>query len=211
VDVTAATPITVADHLEWARGIAAGVARGQRFTGREADDLIQEACRTLAEKARGFRRELVPAGGDPAGAFRGWAHRAIQSECRRLGAQLRNGGTYRTRRKTSKTKAVAVVQWSALATDDGTAFDPAGSVSTRATAHDADPGEFWEAVRGIVSEAEGDALELAYRGNFEIGQVAWLLRVSEAGAVRLLECAVERLGTVARGIAALEPWLRRLR
>jgi hypothetical protein len=46
----------------------------------------------------GFDIREVPLGGDPEGAFRGWAHDWIKSECVRYAKRLRNAGTYYTTR-----------------------------------------------------------------------------------------------------------------
>lgn len=90
-------------HLEWAATIAGHVGRRYRFQkdSQERADLVSVAYLTLVRKCRGFRPEMVPAGGDPAGAFRGWVHPTVWKECLREARRLRNGGTYRTRQELS--------------------------------------------------------------------------------------------------------------
>ena len=63
------------------------------------DDLEQTALLAMVRYAMTFDPSRVPADGDVVGAFRGYAHRELQSECRREARRLRNGGTYRTRRE----------------------------------------------------------------------------------------------------------------
>lgn len=101
--------INVTDHLDWSRGIARGVSRAYRFDrgSQEESDLEQTAMLALVRCGLAFDAERVPVGGDPAGAFRGYAHRELQSECRREARRLRNGGTYRTRREQGKPPVVA--------------------------------------------------------------------------------------------------------
>lgn len=85
-------------HLEWARGIAASIARKKGFVSnsQESDELEQVALLTLWRRALTFDTSRVPEGGDPHGLFRGWSHRSIASECDREARRLRAGGTFRT-------------------------------------------------------------------------------------------------------------------
>jgi hypothetical protein len=59
--------------------------------------------------AKGFNLKRVTPGGDPEGAFRGWAYKFIRSKCKRLAKQLRNGGTYDTTRPENEPAAVMVL------------------------------------------------------------------------------------------------------
>jgi hypothetical protein len=100
------TPVTVPaeSHLDWAAGVGARVARHHNLRGQERDDLVSAAQLTLLELlARspadgGFDASRVPPGGDPGGAFRGWAYRFLACECGREAARIRGGGTFHTAR-----------------------------------------------------------------------------------------------------------------
>lgn len=95
----AAAAVDVTAHLSWAAAVARGVARAYRLRGQEAADLEQTAHLTLVRCALAFDAGRVPEAGDAGGAFRGYCHREVQSECRREAARLRNGGTFKTRRR----------------------------------------------------------------------------------------------------------------
>lgn len=85
-------------HLAWAEHIARLIARqrglGPRSAG--ADDLVAVAHVTLIRLAPRFDPARVPAGGDPDGQFRGWAHRWVKKECEREAERLTNAGLYHT-------------------------------------------------------------------------------------------------------------------
>jgi hypothetical protein len=105
-----AAAIDVRDHLSWAEGVARGVGLAYmiRPGSQEAADLAQVAYLTLLRYARAFDHERVPAGGDPAGAFRGYCHRDVRKEVQREARRLRNGGTYRTRREVPGVSLLAI-------------------------------------------------------------------------------------------------------
>lgn len=104
-----------------ARGVRE--AFGFRKGSQEESELESAAYLELVRKARQFRPELVPPGGDPGGAFRGWCHASVLGECKREARRLRNGGTYRTRRE-GRRRAIEVRHASDLAGRDGAPFDP---------------------------------------------------------------------------------------
>jgi hypothetical protein len=89
--------IRLEDHLEWAGGVARAYAFDR--TSQEEHDLKSAAYLAMVRCSRSFNLDRVPVGGDVGGAFRGFAHRYLQSECRREARRLRNGGTYNTRRE----------------------------------------------------------------------------------------------------------------
>lgn len=96
-----ASPVQATDHLEWAAQIARRVARKGRFRGQELLDLISAAQLALLEKIAdgGFDADThMPSGGEPIGAFRGWAYLTIRCACVREAMRLRGGGTFDTRR-----------------------------------------------------------------------------------------------------------------
>jgi hypothetical protein len=118
--------ITLGDHFQWAMGVARGVSRAYRFArgSQEESDLEQTAYLALVRCGLAFDAERVPVGGDAGGAFRGYAHRELQSECRREARRLRNGGTYRTRREQGKSPVVAGPTSDLEGCDgDGASFD----------------------------------------------------------------------------------------
>lgn len=117
--------IRVEDHLAWSRGVARGVARSYRFDrlSQEESDLEQEAAVALVRTAKAFTLDRVPEGGDVLGAFRGYAHRELQSQCRREARRLRNGGTYRTRREQGKLPILAG-PFSDMDQSGGDTFEP---------------------------------------------------------------------------------------
>ena len=86
-------------HIKWARSIARGVRADFGFLkgSQEEQELEAEAYLALCRKAHSFDPSRVPPGGDPAGAFRGYASSYIRCECRREARRLKNGGTYHTR------------------------------------------------------------------------------------------------------------------
>lgn len=91
-------------HVDWATGVAAAVARAFNFRGQEREDVVSVALLTLCELVirpagdGGFDPARVPAGGDPAQAFRGWAYRWVRTACVREAERLRGGGTFNTKR-----------------------------------------------------------------------------------------------------------------
>ena len=84
-------------HAEWAAGTALAVAFRWRFRkgGQEEADLTQTAHAAVCRAAVRFRPEMCPAGGDPAGLFRGWCRQDVRQECQREARRLLNGGTYK--------------------------------------------------------------------------------------------------------------------
>jgi hypothetical protein len=92
-------------HLEWAENIARLIARIKPFyfapRSQEADDLVAVAQMTLVRLAPRFDFSRLPAGGDPNGLFRGWAHQHLRKECVREAERIRNGGTYNTTNEVS--------------------------------------------------------------------------------------------------------------
>jgi hypothetical protein len=101
--------IVVADQMRWARSIARNVRRAYHFlTGsQEEQDLEAMAYLAIVELAGRFEASKVPVGGDPIGAFRGWAAIEVRCRCQREARRLRNGGTYHTRREKSR-KAMVI-------------------------------------------------------------------------------------------------------
>src|SRR5262249_12178505 len=97
-------------HLEWAEAIARNIGRYYKFRPRsqEVAELVQVAHLTLVRRWPRFSPELVPAGGDAHGQFRGWAHPHVRGECDREAKRLRNGGTYRTRSEKGKERVCVV-------------------------------------------------------------------------------------------------------
>lgn len=85
-------------HLDWARGIAQGVAVDYGI-GWDQEELEQVACLAVVERAKRFDWSRVPAGGDADGLFRGWVSRHVRKECQRAAQRLLNGGTYHTCRR----------------------------------------------------------------------------------------------------------------
>lgn len=87
-------------HLQWAARVARGVARycGFRRGSQERAEVEATAAYHLVRKARLFRAELVPPGGDADMLFRGWVHASIRAECLREARRLRGGGTFRSPR-----------------------------------------------------------------------------------------------------------------
>lgn len=94
-------PILATDHLKWARMIARGVRKAFQFIpgSQEEQDLEATAFLAIVELAKRFDPTKVPPGGDPVGAFRGWAAIEVRCRCQREARRLRNGGTYNTRRE----------------------------------------------------------------------------------------------------------------
>jgi hypothetical protein len=101
--------IAITDHLKWARMIARGVRRSFQFKigSQEEADLEATAYLAIVELVERFDIARVPIGGDPNGAFRGWAAIAVRSCCQREARRLRNGGTYNTRREKAH-KAIVI-------------------------------------------------------------------------------------------------------
>lgn len=97
-------------HIVWARAIGAGVASEYQFAAgsQERADLEAAAAAELVAACHRFDVSKIPPGGDAGGLLRGYAHQALQKECRREAHRLRNGGTYRTRRDP---KALVVGQY----------------------------------------------------------------------------------------------------
>ncbi|HEV3438070.1 MAG TPA: hypothetical protein VG122_11965 [Gemmata sp.] len=93
--------VVVTDHVNWARMIARGVRQAFQFVPRsqEEQDLEATAFLAIVELAQRFDPTKVPPGGDPIGAFRGWAAIDVRCRCQREARRLRNGGTYNTRRE----------------------------------------------------------------------------------------------------------------
>jgi len=123
-DVTPAAALPPADRfLPWAADVARGVAAAWRFVpgSQEDDDLAQAAALAVCELHARFDPAQVPAGGNPVGLFRGWAHRTVLTACHREAARLKNGGTYRTRRGPA---GPAVPYLAALTTPAGDPYDP---------------------------------------------------------------------------------------
>lgn len=97
---------TVMTHLEWAIDLGGCVAGAKGFRGaQEQSELEAVAALTLWRKALKFDHAMVPAGGDPDGQFRGWAHQSIVAECEREAKRLRTGGTMRTPNTTGENAA----------------------------------------------------------------------------------------------------------
>lgn len=94
----------MAKNIKWARAIARGIRRHYRFltASQEERDLEGVALQTMWKCAGKFDPSKVPAGGDYAGAFRGWCHPFIKGDVQREARRLRNGGTYHTRRETGR-------------------------------------------------------------------------------------------------------------
>jgi hypothetical protein len=92
-------------HREWAATIGAAIAGSFDLKGDHVEEMRNVAVAEMVRKSHQFdeqrAREAANLNGKfKAGeAFRGWSHPSIQSECRRAAEQLRNGGTYRTRRE----------------------------------------------------------------------------------------------------------------
>ncbi|HEX4608003.1 MAG TPA: hypothetical protein VH092_07345 [Urbifossiella sp.] len=124
----AAIEVDPADHTDWAEEVGAGVARyfGFRPRSPEWEDIRGEAVLTMLEKATTFDPRFVPPGGDPGGAFRGWAHPSVRGRCAREAERQRNGGTYHTARATPALAAVPLPDY--LADDsDAEPEDPPAS------------------------------------------------------------------------------------
>ena len=118
--------VDVLPLLPWAKGIARGVRADFKFGRRsqEEADLEGVALLALCEKAAAFDPRRVPEGGDPVGAFKGYASRAIRSKCIEEARRLRNAGTYHTRREKGKAP-VEAIQASRMRAPDGGSFDVA--------------------------------------------------------------------------------------
>lgn len=96
-------------HVKWARAIARGVRADYRFVRGSQDEYELEAVAylELCVRTKAFDRRRVPPGGDPFGAFRGYAHVFIAAKCRQAAVRIRNGGTYH-RARPELTKGVQV-------------------------------------------------------------------------------------------------------
>lgn len=120
--------------LSWAADVARGVAAAWRLVpgSQEDDDLAQVAALAVCELYPRYRDERRPAGGDPDGLFRGWAHRSVLTACHREAERLRNAGTYHTRRGPA---GPAVPYLADLTTPAGDRYD----LPAPPAAHPADP------------------------------------------------------------------------
>jgi hypothetical protein len=96
--------IDVTEHVRWAKMIACGVRRSFHFKmgSQEEQDLEQTAYLAIVELVERFDPTKIPNGGDPDGAFRGWAIIEVRCRCQREARRLRNGGTYCTRREKNR-------------------------------------------------------------------------------------------------------------
>lgn len=95
-------PVDPADHLDWAAGIARGLARNYRLRHQEAEDLVSEAHAKLCEcaarpaAAGGFSPLRAVDAADLAVSFRVWAYLSVWKACDREAQRLRGGGLFRT-------------------------------------------------------------------------------------------------------------------
>jgi len=99
-------------HEGWAAAIGAAIAKSHGLEGEEIEDVKSFAVALMLQKAYKFdestaRRSFEARGDaeavyDNDGAFRGWVHPTIKSECHREAERLRNGGLYSTKRGTDK-------------------------------------------------------------------------------------------------------------
>jgi|SRR6185295_451368 len=103
-------------HIAWARAIGAGVASEYEIASgtQQRADIEAAAVAELVAACHRFDAAKVPQGGDAGGLLRGYAHQAVQKECRREAQRQRNGGMYRTRRDP---KALVVGQFEETSDD----------------------------------------------------------------------------------------------
>lgn len=88
--------IDVADHFNWARGIARGVRADHHFAKGSVEEMELEgtALLELAKRMAGFDESRLKPGDDLFGAFRGYASPWIRGECRRAAQRMRRHGLF---------------------------------------------------------------------------------------------------------------------
>jgi hypothetical protein len=100
-------------HEAWARAIGAGVAKDYDLGAEAVEEIEATAVRQLVVQCHAYDEAKAAANckapckvhGERlcfTCMFQGYSHLAIQKECRRAAEQLRNAGTYRTKRSPDK-------------------------------------------------------------------------------------------------------------
>lgn len=95
-------------HLEWARRIARLIGRHYGFSGSELEDLESVAIVELVDRARRFDYSRLRPGETMEDRLRGHVHTYLRGAVQRHAIQLRNGGTYRTRRENEHASPIVV-------------------------------------------------------------------------------------------------------
>jgi hypothetical protein len=120
-EVSSTAGIDPLPHYNWAIRVARKLRKqwGFVYQSHEEADIEGKALEVMIECAKIFDPARVPSTGRIKEAFEGFAHPFVVGACRRQAIQLRNGGTYLSRRENEHDRPVIVEHMSARLTPSG--------------------------------------------------------------------------------------------